>query len=56
MLSDELKNIIGDYPHPFLHAKILGFAHPITGQELFFETPPPKIFSDVLSAASLETP
>ena len=43
------KELIGDYPHPFLHAKILGLTHPITGEKLRFEVPPPKLFQDVLA-------
>ena len=42
------KELIGDYPHPFLHAKILGLVHPITGEKLRFEVPPPKLFQAVL--------
>ena len=30
-----------DFPRQALHAARLGFAHPITGQPLSFETPPP---------------
>jgi 23S rRNA pseudouridine1911/1915/1917 synthase len=47
-LGPAYKEIIGDYPHPFLHAKILGLVHPITGQKLRFEVPAPKLFQDVL--------
>lgn len=47
-LGAPYKEIIGDYPHPFLHAKILGLVHPITGQKLRFEVPAPKLFQDVL--------
>lgn len=47
-LGQAYKDIIGDYPHPFLHAKILGLVHPITGEKLRFEVPPPKLFQDVL--------
>jgi 23S rRNA pseudouridine1911/1915/1917 synthase len=47
-LGQSYKDLIGDYPHPFLHAKILGLIHPITGEKLHFEVPPPKLFLDVL--------
>jgi 23S rRNA pseudouridine1911/1915/1917 synthase len=47
-LGAAYKEIIGDYSHPFLHAKILGLVHPITGEKLRFEVPPPKLFKDVL--------
>lgn len=33
----------------FLHAKLLGFKHPRTGEELAFEVDPPQIFQDTLS-------
>jgi 23S rRNA pseudouridine1911/1915/1917 synthase len=47
-ISLELIEIIGDYPHPFLHAKVLGFVHPLTGEKLHFEQEPPQIFQQVL--------
>jgi 23S rRNA pseudouridine1911/1915/1917 synthase len=47
-LGAAYKEIIGDYNYPFLHAKVLGLIHPITGQRLRFEVPAPKIFQDVL--------
>ena len=47
-LGDEIKSYVGSYPHPFLHAKILGFKHPITGEDLYFEKDPPEIFQNVL--------
>ncbi|MCT1175717.1 RluA family pseudouridine synthase [Pediococcus pentosaceus] len=33
----------------FLHAKLLGFKHPRTGEELVFEVDPPQIFQDTFS-------
>ena len=48
-LGEDYKKIIGDYPYPFLHAKVLGLVHPITGEKLRFEVPPPKLFQDVLN-------
>lgn len=48
-LGPVYKELIGDYPYPFLHAKILGLTHPITGEKLRFEVPPPKLFQDVLN-------
>ncbi len=55
-LGERYKAIISDYPYPFLHAKVLGFVHPITGAKLRFEVPPPKLFQEVLnlSRASLK--
>ena len=49
-LGKNVSQIIQDYPHPFLHAKRLGFIHPMTGKKLFFETPPPEIFEKVIQA------
>ena len=53
-VSEECRKIIGDYPHPFLHARVLGFKHPITGKELFFEAEPPNVFQDLLNQLSSE--
>ncbi len=33
-----------------LHASILGFEHPVTGETLRFESPPPEDFSNLLKA------
>jgi 23S rRNA pseudouridine1911/1915/1917 synthase len=44
-----LRPILKDYAHPLLHARKLGFIHPITKENLVFETDPPKVFSEVLS-------
>ncbi len=46
--NHKLKELLKDYDHPFLHAKVLGFVHPITQKELYFESRPPKIFSEAL--------
>lgn len=47
-LSSKLKKLLADYEHPFLHAKILGFTHPITKEKLYFEQELPPIFQKVL--------
>lgn len=47
-LSPEFKKLLASYEHPFLHAKILGFVHPITKKELYFEQEPPIIFEEIL--------
>lgn len=46
--STQLKSLLSQYEHPLLHAKVLGFIHPITKQELFFEQAPPPIFQETL--------
>ena len=53
-LSGYLKNLLKDYEHPLLHAKKLGFIHPITKEKLLFETPPPKVFQDTLKELEKE--
>ncbi len=53
-LSLEYKNLLKDYPYQLLHAKILGFKHPITEEQLYFETPPPEVFQKVLELARNE--
>ncbi|MES2527917.1 MAG: RluA family pseudouridine synthase [Bdellovibrionota bacterium] len=49
-LSEEIRNKLTDYPYQLLHAKILGFKHPMTGVPLHFTSPPPAIFQDVLQS------
>ena len=39
---------IEEYPHPLLHARSLGFVHPITKKEILFEQEPPAYFSKML--------
>jgi 23S rRNA pseudouridine1911/1915/1917 synthase len=41
-----------DYPFQLLHAKELGFIHPITKEKLHFTAPPPEIFQKALEAYS----
>lgn len=48
-LGEIVSNTIGTYEHPFLHAKILGFKHPITQVDLRFEVELPEIFNQVMS-------
>lgn len=48
VLPTKLRPLLKDYEHPFLHAKTLGFKHPITGEYIEFTTPPPDIFKKVL--------
>jgi 23S rRNA pseudouridine1911/1915/1917 synthase len=47
-LGPEYKAMIGDYPYPFLHARVLGLIHPITQKHLRFEVPPPELFQKFL--------
>jgi len=49
-LTPAAKKILKDYPYPLLHAKTLGLVHPITGESLLIETPPPSPFYEVLNS------
>ncbi|MEM9421652.1 MAG: RluA family pseudouridine synthase [Pseudomonadota bacterium] len=42
--------ILAKFKRQALHAAILGFDHPISGETLRFETPPPKDFSNLTNA------
>lgn len=46
----KMKTLLKDYEHPLLHAKFLGFIHPITGKRLEFESEPPEVFQAVLKS------
>lgn len=48
-IAPELAAMIDSYEYPFLHARLLAFKHPITGAELSFETPAPKITREFLA-------
>ena len=48
--NSTMKSLLKDYEHPFLHAKFLGFIHPITKEKLEFETKAPQIFQDILES------
>ncbi|MCP4676255.1 MAG: RluA family pseudouridine synthase [Deltaproteobacteria bacterium] len=48
-LSPSLQKIHKELPGQALHAGILGFEHPGTGEHLLFESEPPKPFLDALS-------
>ncbi len=49
-LPEEIRQKLEVYPYQLLHAKELGFVHPITKQKLHFTAPPPAIFQTVLQA------
>lgn len=48
-----VSEILKDYPYQLLHAKTLGFIHPITKEELLYNAPPGDIFAEVLKKLSL---
>ena len=52
LLGGGIKEILKDYQYPLLHAKLLGFVHPITKKEILFDVPPPVIFQQTLEKAA----
>ena len=44
-----LKGMISHLGRQALHARVLGFIHPITGQYLEFSSEPPEDFSGILA-------
>ena len=44
-----LDDLLLSYSHPLLHARRLGFIHPMTGKKICFETGPHDIFAQVLN-------
>jgi 23S rRNA pseudouridine1911/1915/1917 synthase len=51
-LPDELGMQLKNYPYQLLHAKQLGFVHPITKAALHFSAPAPAIFQEALTSLS----
>lgn len=49
---ESIRQRLIDYPYQLLHAKELGFVHPITKEKLHFTAPPPEIFQAALQAFS----
>lgn len=49
-LPEAIRKKLIEYPYQLLHAKELGFVHPITGEKLLFTTPPPAIFDEVIKS------
>ncbi len=49
-LPELARGLALDFPRQALHAEILGFSHPITGESLRFTTPPPADFQGLLDA------
>ena len=53
-LSDALTRAIAELDRVALHAEVLGFTHPRTGERLRFESAPPAIFGRLLDLARLD--
>lgn len=49
---ESIRQKLMEYPYQLLHAKELGFFHPISKEKLLFTSPPPAIFREALEAFS----
>ncbi len=49
-LEEPLKSLVGNFPRQALHAGLLAFAHPVSGETLRFESPYPADFDELLRA------
>jgi 23S rRNA pseudouridine1911/1915/1917 synthase len=54
-LPEAARLVVDAFPRQALHAAILGFEHPVTGEELSFESPLPEDFEHLIAALSGET-
>lgn len=52
-LTKEKRLAVDAFPRQALHARSLGFIHPITGESLSFDTAPPQDYQDLKAALSL---
>lgn len=50
-LGRDFHHLLANYPHPLLHAQVLGFTHPINGKKMRFEDRPSEIFAKTLELA-----
>lgn len=50
LLPAPVREALLDFPRQALHAARLGFAHPVTGRPLAFETPPPPDFQALIGS------
>lgn len=51
-LGEELTQVFDDYEYPFLHARVLAFKHPVTGEDLHFEAPVPELTQRMMALAT----
>lgn len=49
-LPDPVRQLLESYPYQLLHARELGFVHPMTKEKLHFSAPAPAIFQSALQA------
>ena len=56
LLPEPARAIVAAFPRQALHAYLLGFAHPVTGEEMHFESPLPEDMEALVSAFSALKP
>jgi 23S rRNA pseudouridine1911/1915/1917 synthase len=54
-LEDNTRAALAEFPRQALHAASLGFVHPITEEELFFESPSPADFENMIKMLRSDT-
>jgi 23S rRNA pseudouridine1911/1915/1917 synthase len=54
-LEESTRTALMGFPRQALHAASLGFVHPVTGEELFFEAPTPQDLSSVIKSLRADT-
>ncbi|XP_016687703.1 RNA pseudouridine synthase 2, chloroplastic isoform X2 [Gossypium hirsutum] len=47
--NDELSRLVSRLERPYLHALVLGFEHPHSGEKMRFSCPPPPDFGEILN-------
>ncbi len=50
LLPEPAKSLVAAFPRQALHAWLLGFQHPVTGEEMRFESPPPDDMAALVAA------
>jgi 23S rRNA pseudouridine1911/1915/1917 synthase len=49
-LPRDIQSLVKGLPGQALHARVLGFEHPITGEKLYFEAEPPAAYVELMTA------
>lgn len=52
MDASAARRVVAMCARPMLHARSLGFAHPVSGEEMSFAVDPPRDFVDVFNELS----
>ena len=55
-LTETARDMVKSFPRQALHAKVLGFTHPITGETIRCESPRPQDMQDLITAITTDEP